>query len=134
TIQAQLRRLLGRHLVQAAAEHFHAERVRVANRLQRLQKSGQVDDAFAGQQPLVVTNLLGGEIGRIIEMNVYDALPAGINDVLRGSGRMMPVPRIQQQTYGVDEFFSKLEHVVQPPDELVFELLSQMQRPKKFQP
>ena len=53
--------------------------------LEGLQKVGQVDDTFAGQQTLVIVDLLWRQVRRVIEMDVHDAIAARGNDVL-GAG------------------------------------------------
>src|ERR1017187_10172376 len=86
--------LFGRHVLEAAAEDFHAEGVLVADFVQREQESVLVDDALAGHQPLVVADLVGRQLWRIAEVHVDDAVLAGFHDVGGGGAGMVPVPHV----------------------------------------
>src|SRR5580658_4388912 len=91
--QAQTRGCLGRHVL-AAAEDFHAERILVADFVERHQEGIQVDDALAGHQPFVVANLLGRLLRRVAEMHVDNATLAGFDDVFGGRASVVPVPHV----------------------------------------
>ena len=77
-------------------EDFYAERIVVADALERLQEAGQIDDTFAGEQTLIIADLLWRQIRRVIEMDMHDAIAAGGDDVLWGGPCVVPVPGIEQ--------------------------------------
>jgi hypothetical protein len=90
------------------AEDFYAERIVVVDALERLQEAGQVDDTFAGQQTLIIVDLLWRQVRRVIEMDVHDAIAAGGNDVRCGGSCVVPVPGIEQQSDFSDRNRSEL--------------------------
>jgi hypothetical protein len=52
-----------------------------------LEKSGKIDHALARQQTLVVANLFGGNVWRIVEMHHDDSILARREDVRSGTMR-----------------------------------------------
>ena len=96
--------------------------------LERPQKAGQVDDTFAGQQTLIIVDLLRRQVRRVIEMDVHDAIAAGGNDVLWGGSGVVPVPGIEQQSDVGTTFLGERQHIVHAPNEFVFVRLAQFER------
>ena len=92
----------------------------VTDPMQGLQEAGQVDDAFAGQQALVIADLFRRQIWGVIEMDVHDAVAAGRDDVLGGRPGVVPVPGIEKQTDVGTAFLGEGELIVHAPDEFVF--------------
>src|SRR5580700_3223294 len=76
--------LFRRHVLQTAAEDFHAHEILISDLLQGMKETHQVYDAFAGHEPLVIADLVRGQLGRIAQMNVDDAVFARVDDVRGG--------------------------------------------------
>ena len=101
--------------------------------LERLQEAGQVDNAFAGQQALIIVDLLRRDVRRVIEMDMDNAIAAGGKDVLGRGSRVVPVPGIEQQPDVGTTFFGERQHIVHAPDEFVFVHFAQFERTEKLE-
>src|SRR6185503_4352065 len=80
------------------AQRLGTDAAVVADLLQRLEEAGQIDDAFAGHQPLVVAHFLGRLCLRVGHVYMDDAILAGGENVLDGAAGVMPVPDVENDT------------------------------------
>jgi hypothetical protein len=130
----EARAVLRRHVLGHAAERLGADRILIADLLQRLEEPDQVDHTLAGHVALVVAHLLGRLRLRVGDVDVDDAALVGGEDVGGGAAGVMPMPCIQGCADIGTDLLGERYGLGQRPDERLLGTGAEHHGSKKLQP